>query len=165
MTLLPRLTFCVAVSIAAAEAAGDVTVNKNCNEPVHVEANTVSADLNANSMTYDGNVVVRQCDIRIRAEKVKVNTTNGGKEASTVEAHGNVVANSPASGTATGDNGVYDVQNHLVDLTGPRVVLTNEKGTTLVGTHLAVNMTTGLAKVFSSGSRVKGVFKSKPATP
>jgi lipopolysaccharide export system protein LptA len=163
MTLL-RLAICIAVSTLPAEAAGDVVANKNCNEPINVEANAVSADLNAKTMTYAGNVVIRQCDIRIRAEKIKVNTVNDGKEASTVVASGNVVANSPASGTATGDNGVYDVRNHLVDMTGRRVVLTNEKGTTLVGTHLAVNMTTGLAKVFSPGTRVRGVFESRPDT-
>jgi lipopolysaccharide export system protein LptA len=162
----PRLTILVPIAVAVlvipAEAADSVVANKNCNEPIHVEADTMSADMNANTVTYDGNVLIKQCDIRIRANRVKVNTTASGKEASTVEATGNVVANSPTSGTGTGDNGVYDVQNHVVDLTGRRVVLTNGNGATITGTRLAVNLTTGVAKVVSSGSRVQGVFTNKP---
>ena len=139
-------------------------VNKNCNEPIVVEADNASANLQENTLSYDGNVVVKQCEIRIRADRIKVTTIAGGKEANTVEAAGNVVASSPTAGAATGDDGVYDVRNNTVDLTGGRVVLTNGNGTSMLGTHLAVNMTTGVAKVLSSGSRVRAVIPAKPGT-
>ena len=154
----------VAILVIPAETADGVTADKNCNEPVHVETNTMSADMNTKIVTYDGNVILKQCDIRIRANRLKVNTTPDGKQATTVEASGSVVANSPTSSTGSGDNGVYDVQNHVVNLTGRRVILTNGNGTMIVGTKLAVNLTTGVAKVVSSGSRVQGVFTSKPTT-
>ena len=51
---------------------------------------------------------------------------------------------SPASGTATGDNGIYDVQRKLVTLSG-HVVLNKTGQATMRGSLLTVNMVTGVA--------------------
>ena len=162
--MLSRLAFAAVIVALPVPVAAAVTANKNCKEPIEVEANNASADLQANTLSYDGDVVVKQCDIRIRGDRIKVTTIAGGKEANTVEVTGNVVASSPTTGSATGDNGIYDVRNNTVDLTGRRVVLTNGNGTSMVGTHLAVNMTTGVAKILSAGSRVRAVFPARPTT-
>jgi lipopolysaccharide export system protein LptA len=76
-------------------------------------------------------------------------------------ANGNVVVDSPKSGTATGDNGVYSVVPRTVVLTGS-VVLKKGKDV-MQGAQLTVNLVTGQA-VLGGGvkgqtsSRVKAVF-------
>ena len=66
-------------------------------------------------------------------------------------ANGNVVVDSPRSGTATGDNGVYSVVPRTVLLTG-NVVLKKGKDV-MRGSQLTVNLATGQAVL---GGGVKG---------
>ena len=56
-----------------------------------------------------------------------------------------------ASGTATGDTGVYDVAPRLVTLTG-HVVLTKEKNV-MRGAQLTVNLVTGIAQLGGGDER------------
>ncbi len=134
----------------------------NTNQPINIAADKVVADLNAKSVTYSGNVVVTQGDIRMHANAMKVNTDNGRAE--TIQADGGVVVDSPASGTVTGDSGVYDVSAHTVLMSG-KVVLTHGKDV-MRGTKLTVNLLTGQAVLGAQGNatgtanpgRVQGVF-------
>ena len=136
--------------------------NRNANQPINIAADKVMADLNAKSITYTGNVVVTQGDIRMHADAMKVNTDNG--KAQTIQADGKVVVDSPASGTVTGDTGVYDVSARTVLMSG-KVVLTHGKDV-MRGTKLTVNLVTGQAVLGAQGSstpggqpgRVQGVF-------
>jgi lipopolysaccharide export system protein LptA len=128
--------------------------------PINIAADKVTADLNAKTVLYSGNVVVTQGDIRMHAEAMKV-LTNEGKAAQTIEANGAVVVDSPASGTVTGDTGVYDVAAHTVLMTG-KVVLTHGKDV-MRGTKLSVNLDTGQATLGAQGAaqsngRVQGTF-------
>ncbi len=72
-----------------------------------------------------------------------------------------------ASGTASGDNGVYDVAARTVTLTG-KVVLKKEKNV-MSGTRLVVNLITGKADFGAQAapgaapSRVQGVFTPTPS--
>ena len=68
-----------------------------------------------------------------------------------VLASGNVVVDSPKSGTATGDQGTYSVVPRTVVMTG-NVVLKKGKDV-MRGTQLTVNMATGQAVL---GGGVKG---------
>jgi len=77
----------------------------------------------------------------MRSNSVRVSTVDG--KADKVFATGNVVVDSPASGTATGDNGVYSVGPRTVVMTG-NVVLKKGKDV-LRGAQLTVNMVTGRA--------------------
>ncbi len=130
----------------------------NGNQPINIAADKVMADLNAKSITYSGNVVVTQGDIRMHANAMKVNTDNG--TAKTIQADGAVVVDSPASGTVTGDSGVYDVSAHTVLMSG-KVVLTHGKDV-MRGTKLTVNLVTGQAVLAAqsgaNNGRVQGVF-------
>jgi lipopolysaccharide export system protein LptA len=123
------------------------------NKPINIAADKVLADLNAKSVTYSGNVVVTQGDIRMHADAMKVNTDNG--KAQTIQADGKVVVDSPASGTVTGDNGVYNVAAHTVLMSG-KVVLTHGKDV-MRGTRLTVNLDTGQAVLGASGNTANGV--------
>ena len=51
------------------------------------------ADLNGKTGTYSGNVIVTQCDTKLRANTVRITTVND--QADKVNATGNVVVDSP----------------------------------------------------------------------
>lgn len=161
-----------AASDAQPAAAPAQTLGLDSSQPIAVNADTFLADLNGETGTYTGNVIVEQGAVRLHADEVKV-VAPGGK-ASRMEANGHVVVDSP-SGQAVGDNGVYDVPDQLLHLTG-NVVLTKDANV-MRGNALEVSMATGLAKLTASAAnappgqppgRVQGLFvpaqKSAPPT-
>ena len=128
----------------------------------HLNADNFLADLNGESGTYTGNVIVSQGEVKLHADKVTV-LAPGGK-ASRMEAAGHVVVDSP-SGQAVGDNGIYDVAAQNLRLTG-HVVLTKDANV-MRGSTLEVAMDTGLARLTGGGEvttegqpqgRVQGLF-------
>ena len=145
----------------------------DANQPISVSADRFVAEKNPGSGsngtitgTYSGNVIITQGEIRMRANSVRINVI-GGKP-NKIFAEGNVVVNS-ASGTATGDSGVYDVAPRLVTLTG-HVVLTKDKNV-MRGAQLTVNLVTGVAQLgggvsgtHGTGGRVQGLFTPPPQT-
>ena len=157
---------CVAAPALAQPAApaGKVTSvlgNHNTSQPINIDADKVTADLNNKSVLYTGNVIVTQGDIKMHADEMKVNTVDG-KAAQNIQASGHVVVDSPASGTATSDTGVYDVPNHLITLTGRKVTLVHSKDISS-GTKLTVNLVTNIAtfvsdKAQGGNGRVQGSF-------
>jgi lipopolysaccharide export system protein LptA len=131
-------------------------------QDINVSSDRFVADLNGKTGTFVGNVLVTQGDIRMRANQVRI-TSVGGK-ADKVTATGNVVVDSPASGTATGDVGVYSVGPRTVLMSG-NVVLKRQKDV-MRGAQLTVNLATGQATLGAGSKgtagapqgRVQGVF-------
>lgn len=133
------------------------------NAPINISSDTFQADLNGKTGTWQGNVVVAQGDMKLRANSVRMTTVDG--KADKVLASGNVVVDSPKSGTATGDSGVYNVGPRTVVMSG-NVVL--KKGRDVMrGAQLTVNLVTGQAVLGgggrapgapAQGGRVQGVF-------
>ena len=123
------------------------------------------ADLNGKTGQFVGNVVVTQCDTKLRADSVRISTVNN--QADKVNASGNVVVDSPKSGTATGQTGVYDVPKKIVTLNG-NVVLKKGKDV-MRGCQLIVNLANGQANLGNCGAaspgtpggRVQAVFAPK----
>ena len=150
---------------AQAQQAGLGLGKHDANAPIEVSANAFQADMNAKTGTYIGNVIVKQGDFKLRADKVRVNVVQGKPEQ--ITATGNVVFEAP-SGNAQGDNGVYDVRPRLITLTG-RVILTKQKNV-MRGTKLVVNLVTGVANLAAGalpgmqGGRVTGLFSPPPST-
>jgi lipopolysaccharide export system protein LptA len=129
---------------------------KDPNAPIEVSADNFDANANTKIASYSGNVHIRQGDVRMRANVVRVNVVNGKPDK--IFAQVGVVVDAP-SGTATGDNGIYDVNPRLVTLTG-HVVLTREKNV-MRGSSLTVNLITGQATLDGGkqqGGRVQGLF-------
>jgi lipopolysaccharide export system protein LptA len=165
------LLLCAAMPAAAAAEApqsatrgaakgSSILGNHNTSQPIDIAADKVTANLEEKTVTYTGNVVVTQGEIKMHADAMKVNTDNG--KASTIQANGHVVVDAPASGTATGDTGIYDVPNHVVTLTGRKVVLVHNKDISS-GTRLSVNLVTNVAtfvsdKAQGGNGRVQGTF-------
>ena len=136
---------------AAAPAPGKSSLGgeHDNNAPIYISSDNFQADLNGKTGTWTGNVIVTQADMKLRANTVKMLTVNGKTDK--VLASGNVVVDSPKSGTATGDQGTYSVVPRTVVMTG-NVVLKKGKDV-MRGTQLTVNMATGQAVL---GGGVKG---------
>jgi len=148
-------------SLHAAPASKPITGQHDNNAPIDISSDNFQADLNGKTGTWTGNVVVVQGDVKMRSNSVRVSTVNG--KADKVYAAGNVVVDSPTSGIATGDNGVYSVSPRTVVMTG-NVVLKKGKDV-LHGAQLTVNLDTGKAVLGggakargSTNGRVQGVF-------
>jgi lipopolysaccharide export system protein LptA len=149
-----------ATAPAPAAKSGLVTGQHNSNAPINISSDNFVGDLQTRVGTYIGNVIVIQADDRLRADRLKVNVTAGKPDR--FEATGNVVFVS-ASGTATGDNGIYELGPRTVTMTG-HVVLTKNKDV-MHGTMLVVNMVTGEAHLSARGApgnRVQGLFIPPP---
>jgi lipopolysaccharide export system protein LptA len=114
-----------------------------------VNADAFLADLNGETGTYTGNVIVTQGAVRLHADQVKVTAPSG--HASKMEALGHVVVDSP-SGQAVGDNGFYDVPSQVLRLNG-NVVLTKEANV-MRGSALEISMATGIARLTAGGVQV-----------
>ena len=133
----------------AAPAAKPITGQHDNNAPITISSDSFQADLNSKTGTWSGNVVVVQEDTKLRANSVRMLTTNGKTDK--VIANGNVVVDSPKSGIVTGENGVYSVAPRIVVMTGNVVM---KKGKDVMrGAQLTVNLATGQAVL---GGGVKG---------
>jgi lipopolysaccharide export system protein LptA len=153
----------VAQTALAAKAGGkttttSITGSKHDNSaPINISSDNFQGDLQTKIGTYIGNVIVIQGDYKLRADKMNVHVVNG--KASSIDGEGNVLFNSGIE-SASGDNGVYDLNAHTVTLDG-KVVLTKEKNV-MRGTHLVMNLDTNkaslTAKGMAGGGRVQGLF-------
>src|SRR5262249_37327814 len=137
--------FLAAMGMGAASAdttSGFGLSKRDANAPIEVSADRFDADFNSKQGTYSGNVIVKQGDFRLRADKVRVNVVSGKPDK--IFATGNVVFSAP-NGNAQGDDGVYDVAPRLITLNG-HVLLTKEKNV-MRGSTLTVNLITGQAQL------------------
>lgn len=147
-------------SAPANGGATDLLGSHNSNAPINVSSDNFVGDLASKIGTYIGNVVVIQGDMHLRAERVRVNVAQG--KPTRIEATGKVVVNAP-SGTATGDNGIYELGPRTITMTG-HVVLTKEKDV-MRGTKLVMDLNTNLAHLYAQGmpgNRVQGLFVPPP---
>src|SRR5260370_21411935 len=101
----------------APEAQRDRNLGLDSDKPIAVNADSFLADLNGETGTYTGNVIVTQGRVRLHADQVKVMAPGG--RASRMEAQGHVIVDSP-SGQAVGDTGLYEVRPQVLRLNGRR---------------------------------------------
>lgn len=160
--LIPFAALALAAQAAPMKTAPSKPLlgNHDSNAPITISSDNFQADLNGKTGTWTGNVIVVQGDTKMRANTVRMTTVNGKTDK--IYASGNVVVDSPNSGTATGDNGVYSVVPRTVVLTG-NVVLKKGKNV-MRGTQATVNMATNEMAMTSAKSpqnpsgRVQSVF-------
>jgi lipopolysaccharide export system protein LptA len=149
-----------APALAASAANGFGLTSRDTNAPIAVSANSSTADLNAKTLSYTGNVVVTQGNMKLHADFMRLHTED--QKPDTITANGNVVFAAP-SGSAQGDAGVYNVAARTITLTG-RVILSREKNV-MRGSVLVVNLVTGIAQLTAKGlpgGRVQGLFTPPP---
>jgi lipopolysaccharide export system protein LptA len=153
------ITFCLGAP-AFAMAAANNPIGLDASKQITWNAETVSADIKAETVTLTGNVIVVQGEVKMRADEATLSVPGG--QPSRMEARGHVVVDSP-SGTAVGDTGIYDVPQQTVHLLG-RVALSKDNNV-MTGTALDVDMATGVARITGgTAGRVRGVFVPPPKT-
>lgn len=126
--------------------SSQLTMSK-CKGATNVASDAFEGNFQTKVGIYSGNVIVTQDDCKLRSDKVVAAATTG-KDIDRLTANGNVVFDS-SSGTATGDNGIYDLTAKTITLTG-KVILTKGKDV-MRGTLLVVNLNTGLAHLTAKG--------------
>ena len=107
----------LAASLPAMALTGDT------DQPIHIESDQQSLDMQGNIVTFTGNVVVTQGTIKINADKVVVTRPADQKGKEVIDGYG-----SPATFYQMQDNGKpvkghaskmhYELQNDFVVLTG-----------------------------------------------
>lgn len=107
----------LAASLPAMALTGDT------NQPIHIESDQQSLDMQGNVVTFTGNVVVTQGSIKINADKVVVSRPADQKGKEVIDGYGN-----PATFYQMQDNGKpvkgraskmhYELANDFVVLTG-----------------------------------------------
>jgi lipopolysaccharide export system protein LptA len=131
-------------------------------QPINVASDAFQGDTANKIGIYTGNVVVVQGDMKMRSDSMKIVEVED--KPNKIYAYTNVVVNAP-NGTATGDDGVYDMVAHTITLTG-KVVLTKEKNV-MRGTKLVMDMDTNLAHLTAQGmpgGRVQAILYPKEDT-
>ena len=141
--------FPIAALVLLAPVLAFAAQRHDSSAPIEINADHFQADSDSKTGTWWGNVVIKQADMLMHADKVRGHVM--GNTADKIFANGHVVVDSPTSGTATGDNGVYDVVNHSVTLTG-HVVLKKQKDV-MRGSTLVVNLNTGQAQLEAKGTQ------------
>lgn len=164
--------FAVAGLLALCAADGTPVDNRakfglsDPNAPISVSADRLDADQNSKTLVYTGNAIVRQGDVYLHTDVLRV-VAPDGKTPDKIYAQGHVVVTS-AQGTATGEAAVYDVTPRILTLTG-HVVLSHEDNV-MRGEKMVVNLITGVANLGAGassstasppGSRVQGLFTPK----
>ena len=107
----------LAASLPALALTGDT------DQPIHIESDQQSLDMQGNIVTFTGNVIVTQGSIKINADKVVVTRPGGEKGKEVIDGYGN-----PATFYQMQDNGKpvkghaakmhYELQSDFVVLTG-----------------------------------------------
>lgn len=145
---------------AAAFAQGVNLGGHDSGAPIAVSADTFTGDFKTKIGTYAGNVVVSQGNFKLHADRVRVAVANGKPDR--IVASGHVLFDAP-SGTASGDQGVYDLGPRTITLSG-NVVLAKDKNV-MRGTMLVVDLDSGKATLGAkgmAGGRVQGLFTPPP---
>jgi len=103
--------------VALAQAAPVAT-----REPLSIKSDTLSADNEKKTATFEGKVVARQGDLTLHADRLVISYSGDGKELSKAEAFGNVkILQGPRQ--ASGAHAVYEPGKARIVLDGsPKVV-------------------------------------------
>lgn len=107
----------LAASLPALALTGDT------DQPIHIESDQQSLDMQGNVVTFTGNVIATQGSIKINADKVVVTRPGGEKGKEIIDGYGNPAtfyqmqdSGKPVKGHASHMH--YELQNDLVVLTG-----------------------------------------------
>lgn len=162
----------LAIALAGAPAAGQDATSAlrghNTNAPVDVAADRIEVQDRADRAIFSGNVVVRQAELTLNAERLTVAySSSGGIEIQRLDASGGVTVRSPSE-TARGNFAIYDLNNRLITMVGG-VTLT--RGDSIVrGGRLVLDLDSGRAVMdggassgpagttTTTGGRVTGTF-------
>ena len=133
------------------------------NAPIDVASDRIEVQDRSDRAIFAGNVVVRQASLSLATQRLTVAYSSaGGVQIRRLDASGGVVVKSPSE-TATGDFGIYDLNERLITLIGD--VRLSRRGSEVNGSRLVIDLDSGRAVidggppgVGQSGGRVTGHF-------
>lgn len=153
------------VAGAAWAAGAPVLSAHNSKAPIAIDADALEVLQAQNKAIFSGNVVAKQADVLLKADKMTVyysNKSTSSNAISKIEVNGNVYLATPKE-TARGSYGEYDTVRNFIILSGG-VVLTKDKNV-LKGSRLEFDINSGRSKLDGassetggSGGRVRGLF-------
>jgi len=114
--------YCLAASMSLAAPDVKAQPKDRSNQPITIKSNEMSADNKGKTAVFTGNVVAKQGDIAIYANKLTISYADGKKDVEKIEADGNVrIVQENRLGTAA--HAVYDSKLGRITLTGnPKVM-------------------------------------------
>ncbi|MDE2111461.1 MAG: hypothetical protein KGJ79_09990 [Alphaproteobacteria bacterium] len=148
----------VLIGAAGAQPSDRVTVTMpTANGSIDASADQIVGDFESKNATLQGNVVIHDGTMSLRANSVRFHVTDN--KIDKVFAKGKVVMDAH-QGAATADDAVYDVPTKVVTLQG-HVVLTRDKNV-LRGGLLIYDLNKGVATLKGGpGERVQGLLVPK----
>ncbi len=111
--------------------------------PIDFDATRIEIQDGSNKAILTGDVVIRQGKLTLKSDTVAIAYSRKGDanpEVQRLDARGNVVLLSPSE-RATGNIGIYDVNNRLITLIGN--VTLDRGGSKLQGQRLVINLASG----------------------
>jgi len=141
-----------AIGLMASAPLATAQFSTNSNAPVTGTADDV--DYRPNLTIFSGQVDVRQGEVRILSDQMRVHTENGQSAgnaiggANKIEAIGNFYYLTPEQ-EVRGDKGVYLKSNESFTVTG-NVILLQGEGSVVTGDRLVYDLKDGTAKVKGS---------------
>ena len=141
-----RALMALLVAVPALAQGTSALKHHDTNAPVDFDAARIEVLDKQNQAILTGAVKVRQGDLDLAAEQIKVfyQQKGGDRVVQRMDASGGVKLTSPSE-TATGRFGVYDVERRLVTVTG-NVVLTQGQSV-LRGQRLAIDLDNGRSTI------------------
>ncbi len=126
----------------------------NTDAPVQFDANRIELQDNQNRVVLSGNVVIRQGDLRLQAERTTVAYSDSGTlEIQRLDATGGVVV-TRGTKSARGAAAVYDFNKRLIVMSGG--VSLKRGSDSLSGARLVIDLRTGLSSVDGHASNAAG---------
>jgi len=123
----------------------------NSNQPVSFEADRIELQDRQNRVVLSGDVVIRQGDLRLTAQRTTVAYTDTGSlTIQRIDASGGVVVNRGQE-RARGDVAVYDFSRRVIIMSGG--VAINRGSDRLEGGRLVIDLNSGISSVDGAGSR------------
>jgi len=161
MLKLRHIVICSAIAAATLVGpsyAKDLAFGKardTSDQPVQVEADTLSVNQKDGTAVFSGNVAISQGEMLLSAAKVEVTYEEDGEGVQTLLATGGVtLVNGPDAAEA--QQADYNVASSIVVLTGN--VLMTQGQNVISGEKVTINLDTGTAQV---GGRVRTTLETK----
>jgi lipopolysaccharide export system protein LptA len=120
--------------------------------PIDFGADRIELQDKANRAVLSGGVAVKQAEMTLNADRMTVNYTGqvigGNPQVSRLDAAGGVTVRRPDQ-TAKSQYAVYDLNRRVITMVG--AVQLNQRGNTVSGGRLTINLDTGRAVIDGSG--------------
>ena len=133
----------LALSPASGQQAGSALKGHNSNAPIDFAADRIEVQDRADRAVFSGNVVVKQADLTMTAQRLTVAYSRGdGIEVERLDASGGVTVKSPSE-TARGQYAIYDTRERLITLIGNVSLVQGDSR--INGGRLVINLDSGRA--------------------